>query len=72
MFIDSMIAFVFRAMKLLGSSESCRPMDNLQYRLIFDLDKSMQAKKNNIAGKNLIKVVKFRNLVAKCGKIRKI
>ena len=41
-------------------------MDNLHYRRTFDLDN-----KNEIPGKNLLKVVKFQNLVEKyvmCGK----
>ena len=41
--------------------------DNLHYRLIFHLGKSRR--KNDIFGKNLSKVVKFHNLVAKCCKI---
>ncbi len=41
-------------------------MDNLHYRRTFDLDN-----KNQISGKNLLKVVKFQNLVENvvvCGK----
>ena len=40
------------------------PIENLCYRLIFDLGKSRQ--KTNIPGKNLSKVVKLQNLAAKC------
>ncbi len=42
---------------------TCNPtlMDNLHYRLTFDLDN-----KNEISGKNLLKKVKFQNLVEKC------
>ena len=36
-------------------------VDNLHYRLIFDLND-----KNEIPGKNLLKVVIFQNLVKKC------
>ena len=42
-------------------------MDDLHYRLIFDLGKSIDT-----PGKNLLKVVKSQNLVAKCCKIRNI
>ncbi len=38
----------------------CERMDNLHYRLIFCLDN-----KNKIPGKNLLKVVRFQNLVEK-------
>ncbi len=38
-----------------------KAMDRLHYRLIFGL-----VKKNQIAGKNLLKVLKFQNLVEKC------
>ena len=37
-----------------------KEMDNLYYRRTFDLDN-----KNEIPGKNLLKVVKFKNLVEK-------
>ncbi len=36
-------------------------MDNLHNRLIFDL-----VNKNQIRGKNLLKVIKFQKLVSKC------
>ena len=36
-------------------------MDNLHCRLIFDLDN-----KNEFSGRNLLKVVKFQNLIEKC------
>ncbi len=36
-------------------------MDNLQYRLTFDLDN-----KNEVPGENLLKEVKFQNSVEKC------
>jgi hypothetical protein len=42
-------------------------IDNLHVKLIFDL-----GKKKLIAIKNLLKLVKSQNLVAKCCKIRKI
>ena len=42
-------------------------MDNLHYRLTFDLDN-----KNEIPGKNLLKVVKFQTLVEKCCNVWKI
>ena len=45
-------------------------MDNLHYRLIFYLDKSRR--ENEIPGKNLLKDVKFQNLVEKCCNARKI
>ncbi len=47
-----------------------KTMDNMHNRLIFDLGKSSQ--RNEITGKNLSKVIKFENLVAKCCKVRKI
>ncbi len=42
-------------------------MDNLHYRLTFDPDN-----KNEIPGKNLLKVVNFQNLVEKCFNVWKI
>ena len=42
-------------------------MDNLHYRLTFDLDNE-----NEIPGKNILKVVKFQNLVEKCYNVWKI
>ncbi len=42
-------------------------MDNLHYRRTFDLDN-----KNEIPGKNLLKVVKFQNLVEKYCNVWKI
>ncbi len=46
-------------------------MDNLHYRLIFDLDKSRR--KNEIPGKNLSVGGKFQNMVAKsCKKTENI
>ena len=42
-------------------------MDSLHYRLIFDL-----VNKNEIPEKNLLKVVKFQNLVEKCCTVSKI
>ena len=45
-------------------------MDNLHYRLISDEGKSRQ--KNEIPGKNILKVVKFQNLVEKCCNVWKI
>ena len=52
------------------SPQSTASMDNMHNRLIFDLGKSSQ--RNEITGKNLSKVIKFENLVAKCCKVRKI
>ncbi len=42
-------------------------MDNLHYRLIFDL-----VNKNKIPGKNLLKLVKFQNSVEECCNVWKI
>ncbi len=42
-------------------------MDNLHYRLTFDLDNE-----NEIHEKNFLKVVKFQNLVEKCCNVWKI
>ncbi len=42
-------------------------MDNLHYRLIFAINS-----KNQIPGKNLLKIVKFQNLVKKCCNVWKI
>ena len=42
-------------------------MDSLHYRLIFDV-----VNKNEIPEKNLLKVVKFQNLVEKCCNVSKI
>ena len=42
-------------------------MDSLHYRLNFDL-----IKKNEIPGKNLLKVVKLQNFVKKCCNVWKI
>ena len=42
-------------------------MDDLHYRLTFDLDN-----KDETPGKNLLKVVKFHNLVEKCCNVWKL
>ena len=55
----------------IASGNCISKMDNLHHRLIFDVGKSMR--KNEVPRKNLLKVVKFQNLVAnavKYGKYR--
>ena len=51
----------------LKSNFRCLPMDILCYGLTFDLDN-----KNEIPGKNLLKVMKFQNLVGNCCNVWKI
>ena len=52
---------------LVYGCEKVQSVDNLRYRLTFDL-----VNKNEVPGKNLLKVVKFQNLVEKCCNVWKI
>jgi hypothetical protein len=61
---DVAVMCIFR-LQYYPSQIPVTPMDNLHYRLIFDLGKSGQSKPNS--RKDLLKVVKFQNVVAKCG-----